>query len=157
MEYRLQLTGWQAAAVGAVILGVVTYQCVARIQHVDDAGRETLRAWFAKEYQGKGLRQEVQAYLRRKAGEEPAPAQAPTPEPSVRFVSLDAHGWKDIMIVRAQVRVNDGPPPDGRSIRYVYLDRQPDGRFMVFGDTDALHYYWTLLSPVFSRSSSVAR
>ena len=56
MEYRLPLGGWQAAAVGALILGVVTYQCVSRIQPVDQAGRETLRAWLVKEYQGKGHR-----------------------------------------------------------------------------------------------------
>ena len=157
MEYRLPLAGWPAAAVGALILGVVAYQCVARIQHVDDAGRETIRAWLVREYQGKEIRREVQGHLRRKAGEEEAPAQAPMPEPAVRFVSLDAHGWKDFMIVRVQVKVNDGPPPDGRSVRYVHLDRQPGGRWKAFGDTDALHYYWALLSPVFSRSSDVAR
>ena len=73
------------------------------------------------------------------------------------FVSLTAHGSKEIMVVRVQVKVNDGTPPDGRPIRYAYLDRQPDGRWMVFAETDALHYYWMLLSPVFSRSLSVGR
>ncbi len=147
MEYRVQLRGWQATAVGLLILGAVTYQCVGRIQSVDDAGRETIRVWLVREYQGKGLQQEVRAYLRRKAGAEEAPSQPATPEPRVGIVALSAHGSKEIMVVRVQVRVNDGSPPDGRSIRYIDLMRRTDGRWMVFAESNRLHYYWALLAP----------
>lgn len=149
MEYRAQLGGWQAAVVGLLVLGVVTYQCAARIQSVDDAGRETIRAWLVREYRGTGLRQELRAYLERKAGAPEEPTPPPTPEPEVGFVGLSGHGSKDIMVVRGQVRVNDGPPPDGRPIRYVDLMRRTDRRWMVFGESNWLHYYWTLLLPAF--------
>ncbi len=134
---------------GLVVLGVVTYQCVARIQSVDDAGRETIRAWLVREYHGTGLRQEVRAYLQRKAGAPVEPAPPSTPEPEVGFVSLTGHGSKDIMVVRVQVRVNNGPPPDSRTVRYVDLMRRTDGRWMVFAESNWLHYYWTLLLPAF--------
>jgi hypothetical protein len=148
MEYRAQLSGWQAAVVGLLVLGVVTYQCVARIQSVDDAGRETIRTWLVREYQGTGLRQEVRAYLQRKAGVPEQPVPPPSmPEPEVGLVSLSGHGSKDIMVVRVQVRVNNGPPPDDRPIRYVDLMRRTDGRWMVFAESDGLHYYWMLLLP----------
>lgn len=151
METRLQLTGWQAAVVGALILGVITYQCLSRIQTVNDAGRETVRAWLVREYQGRGVRQEVRDYLRRKAGEDPGPAQQAMPEPAVVITSLAAHGSKDSMVVRVQMKVNDGPPPDGRPVRYVFLDHHADGRWVAFAQSDALHYYYMLLIPAFSR------
>jgi hypothetical protein len=147
VEYRIQLSGWQAAAVGLLVIGVVTYQCVARIQSVDDVGRDTIRAWLVREYQGTGLRQQLRAYLQRKASVQEEPAPPSTPEPEVGFVSLSGHGSKDIMVVRVQVRVNNGPPPDGRTVRYVDLMRRTDGRWMVFAESDGLHYYWMLLLP----------
>ncbi len=151
MEYRVPLGGWQAAVVGLLVLGIVTYQCVSRIQPVDDPARETLRVWLVKEYEGKGLRQELQAYLRRKAGGKAEPAQPATPKPSVGLVSLAAHGSKEIMVVRVQVKVNDGAPPATRAVRYMDLMRRDDGRWMVFAESDAFHYYWMLLMPVFNR------
>jgi len=157
MEYRRQLSGWQAAVVGAAILGFITYQCVSRIQSVDPAGRDAIRGWLVRQYEGKGIRQEVQAYLRHKAGEVIEPAPPPAPAPDVRIVSLTAHGSRDIMVVQVRVSVNDGAPPDGRPLRYLYLDRQSDGRWVVFGESDALHYYWMLLLPAFSRSVSIGR
>jgi len=56
-ENRVQLCGGQALAV--LVLSVVTYQDVSRILVVEDAGRETIRAWLMKEYQGNGLKDEV--------------------------------------------------------------------------------------------------
>ncbi len=40
------------------VLSVVTHQDVS-LEAVDDANRETIRAWLMKEYQGKGLKDEV--------------------------------------------------------------------------------------------------
>jgi hypothetical protein len=158
MEYRTQLTGWQAAVVAAVILGVTVFQCSRRIQPVDDAARQTLQTWLVREYQGKGLKQEVERYLKHKAGDpaEAAPA-APTdqveqtPEPTVEFVSLNAHGLKDILVVRAEIKMNDGPPSDGRPLRYFSMVRGLNGNWLVFGDATSYDYYRALLSPALPR------
>jgi len=44
--------------VAVPVLSVVTHQDVS-LEAVDDADRETIRAWLMKEYQGKGLNDEV--------------------------------------------------------------------------------------------------
>jgi hypothetical protein len=151
MDERVSLTGWRAAAVAAVILGIVVIQCVARIQKVDEPAREIMRAWFVREYQGKGIRREVQEYLERKAGRPVSAAPPVIAEPMVRFASYTGHGSNDMMTVRVEVRVNEELPPDGRAVRYVDLMRQ-DGRWMVFAESDALHYYWMLVIPAFRRN-----
>ena len=155
MEYRQQLRGWQAAVVGAAILGVVAYQCARRIQTVDDAARFAIGVTLTREYQGKGLKEQVQEYLRQKASggaaQEPPPSDVPIP--MVELVSVKAHGSSDVMIAKVEVTVNGGPPPDGRSVRYLDLMRSVDGRWLVVADSDAYHYTISLLSPVLPKPS----
>src|SRR6266851_5689604 len=138
MEYRQQLKGWQAAVAMVVILGIVAYQCARRVQTVDDAARFAIGVSLTREYQGKGLREQVQEYLKQKASggapQEPPPSDVPIP--SVELVS-----------VKAELTVNGGPPPDGRSVRYLDLMRAVDGRWLVVADSDAYHYVTSLLSP----------
>lgn len=149
MEYREQLRGWQAAVVGAAIVGVVAYQCARRIQTVDDSARFAIGVSLTREYQGKGLREQVQEYLKQKASgnvpTEPPPSDAPIPR--VELVSVKAHGSNDVMVAKVEVGVNGGPPPDGRSVRYLDLMRSVDGRWLVVADSDSYHYMISLLSP----------
>jgi hypothetical protein len=151
MEYQMNLRGWKAVAVAAAILGITAYQCATRIQTVDDAARQTLHTWLVREYQGKGLHQLVDAYLKHKAGVPEEPAPADTPAPAVEFVSLKAHGSKDNLVVRAEITMNDGPPNDGRPVRYLRMMRSVEGRWIVVGDSTSLDYSLTLLSPVLPR------
>ena len=55
-EDSFKLTGWPAAAVAALVLGVSAYQLTSRFQNVDDNEREALKAWLSKDYQGLGPR-----------------------------------------------------------------------------------------------------
>lgn len=155
MEYRQQLKGWQAAVVGAAILGVAGYQCARRIQTVDDAARFAIGVTLTREYQGKGLKEQVQEYLKQKASGGPAtePPPSKAPIPMVELVSVKAHGSSDVMVAKVEVAVNGGPPPDGRSVRYVDLIRSVDGRWLVVADSDAYHYMMSLLSPALPKSS----
>jgi len=57
------------------------------------------------------------------------------------------HGLQDVMVAKVEVTVNGGPPPDGRSVRYLDLMRSVDGRWLVVADSDAYHYMISLLSP----------
>ena len=149
MEYRQQLRGWQAAVVGAAIVGVVTYQCARRIQPVDDAARFAIGVSLTREYQGRGLKEQVQEYLKQRAiGEGPKePPPSDVPIPMVELVSVKAHGSQDVLIVKVELTVNGGPPPDGRSVRYLDLIRSMDGRWLVMADSNAYHYMISLLSP----------
>lgn len=75
----------------------------------------------------------------------PARPEAPATAPQVEFASLSAHGLPGIMVVRAEISVNGGPPPDGRPVRYLSLTRKVEGGWMVFTETDPVRYYLALL------------
>jgi hypothetical protein len=149
MEYRQQLRGWQGAVVGVAIVGVVAYQCARRIQTVDDSARFAIGVSLTREYQGRGLKEQVQEYLKQRAsGEAPKePPPSDVPIPMVALVSVKGHGLQDVMVAKVEVTVNGGPPPDGRSVRYLDLMRSVDGRWLVVADSDAYHYMISLLSP----------
>ena len=149
MEYRQQLRGWQAAIAAMVILGIVGYQCARRIQAVDDAARFAIGVSLTREYQGRGLKEQVQEYLKQKAsgGAPSEPPRSDAPIPMVELVSVKAHGSNDVMVAKVEVTVNGGAPPDGRSVRYLDLMRSIDGRWLVVADSDAYHYMTSLLSP----------
>ncbi len=87
MEYRQQLKGWQAAVAAAVILGIVAYQCARRIQTVDDAARFAIGVSLTREYQGRGLKEQVQEYLQQRASsgapQGPPPSDVPIPRGGV--------------------------------------------------------------------------
>jgi hypothetical protein len=159
MEYRQNLKGWQAAAVALGILGVVIYQCARRIQTLDESARFAIGVSLVREYRGTGLKQQVQEFLKQKAGGAPRePAPSAEPIPHVELALVGAHGSKDVMVVKVKVKVNGGPPPDGRSIRYLDLMRSTtDGRWMVVADSDASYYIISLLSPVLGSPGAGAR
>jgi hypothetical protein len=155
MEYRQQLKGWQAVIAVVVILGIVGYQCARRIQTVDDAARFAIGVSLTREYQGRGLKEQVQEYLKQRAsgGAPSEPPRSDAPIPMVELVSVKAHGSNDVMVAKVEVTVNGGPPLDGRSVRYLDLMRSIDGRWLVVADSDAYHYMSSLLSPALPKPS----
>jgi len=154
MEYRQQLKGWKAAVAAVAILGIVAYQCARRIQTVDNSARFAIGVSLTREYQGRGLKEQVQEYVKQRAGsgaaEEPSPSAVPIP--MVELVSVSAHGSKDVMVAKVEVTVNEGPSPDGRRVRYLDLMRSVDGRWLVVADSDAYHYMFSLLSPALAQA-----
>src|SRR5260370_31476819 len=157
MEYRRELKGGQAEVAVVVILGIVAYQCARRVQTVDDAARFAIGVSLTREYQGKGLREQVQEYLQQKASggapKEPPPSDVPIPR--VELVSVKAHGSNDGMVAKVDLTVNGGPPPDGRSVRYLDLIRSVDGRWLVVAESGAYHYLTALLFPALPKPGSL--
>ncbi len=144
-ETRIELTGWKAIAALAVILGISGVRVYSHFTAVDDGGREALRTWLVKDYTGRGpkaLAQIVSDYL---AGLPVPPPDAPAVAPKVEFVSLSAHGWRDSMVVRIEISVDGGPPPDGRPVRYLFLTTKYDGGWMVLSESNSFQYYRILL------------
>ena len=141
---RYELRGWRAAAVAVVFLGIVGYRTTTRFRTVDDAGREVLRTWLVKDYQGlgpKGLAQRVAEYRAGIRTQEEVPSKAP----AVEITSLSAHGLADSMVVRVEVTVDGGPPPHGHPVRYLRLMRRVEGGWFVFTETDSFRYYQALM------------
>jgi len=143
-ETRIELRGWHAVAALVLILAVSGIRVYMRLQSVSEQGREAVRQYLVKDYEGLGpaaLAKRVAAY---RAGLGDLPA-APAVQPNVEVSHLAAHGWSDSMIVRSEVDVDGGPPPDGRSVRYLFLTTKVGGGWMILGESDSYRYYTALL------------
>jgi len=142
--FTTRLTGWKAIVVIAAMLGITGYRVHARFRTPDDAGRDALHTWLVKDYQGLGPRGLAQRVAEYRAGVTSIPEPS-IPAPEVEFASLSAHGLREIMVVRAEVTVDGGPPPDGRPIRYLDLTTKVGGGWMVLAETNSLQYYLALI------------
>jgi hypothetical protein len=153
-ETRIELTGWKAIVVAVLILGVSGYRFYSRFQTVSDGGQEALRSWLVKDYTGRGPKALAKRVADYRAGLPDQPLDEAAVEPHVDFVSLSAHGWRDAMVVRTEVSVDGGPPPDGEPVRYLFLTTKYEGGWMVLSESDAFNYYEILLNFRSPNSSS---
>jgi len=144
-ETRIELTGWKAILVAVLVLGFTGYRIYSRFPTVNDDGREALRTWLVKDYTGRGPKALAQRVADYRAGLPDRPAAVPTEEPRVEFVSLSAHGWRDAMVVRSEVSVDGGQPPDGQPVRYLFLTTKVEGGWIVLSESDPFRYYTALL------------
>src|SRR5260370_8066299 len=113
MEYRQQLKGWKAAVAAVAILGIVAYQCARRIQTVDNSARFAIGVSLTREYQGRGLKEQVQEYLKHRASgeslKEPPPSAVPIP--MVALASVKGHGLPALLAAKVNQTANGSPPP----------------------------------------------
>jgi hypothetical protein len=144
-ETRIELTGWKAIVALVVILGVTGIRIYSRFPAVNDEGRKALREWLVKDYTGRGMKDLAKRVAEYRAGVPVDPLPSPTVEPNVEFVSLSAHGWRDAMVVRSEISVDGGPPPDGQPVRYLFLTTKVEGGWMVLSESDSFRYYEALL------------
>jgi len=145
-ETRIELTGWKAIVVAVLILGVSGYRLYSRFQTVSDDGRGALREWLVKDYTGRGPRALAKRVADYRAGLPDQPLEVPAVMPQVEFVSLSAHGMRDAMVVRTEISVDGGPPPDGQPVRYLFLTTKPEGGWMVLSESDSFNYYEVLFN-----------
>lgn len=82
-----------------------------------------------------------------RAGAPVEPVQ-PLVQRNVEFPSIAARGEMGarVIIVRAEIIVDGGPPPDNRSVRYFRVSRKfTDEGWMVLGASDSYSYFRELL------------
>jgi len=144
-ETRIELTGWKAIAAVAVFLAIAGIRISMRFPAIPEDGRETIRIWLVNDYEGRGPRAVAQAVSGYRAGLSVDLPKRPAIEPRVEFVSLQAHGWRNAMVVRAEVTVDGGPPPDDRVVRYLFLTPKYDGGWMVLSESSEYRYYEALV------------
>jgi hypothetical protein len=144
-ETRIELTGWKAIVVAVIILAVTGFRIYSRFPTVSDDGRAALRTWLVKDYTGRGVKDLAKRVAEYRAGAPVEDLPAVAAEPNVEFVSLSAHGWRDAMVVRSEISVDGGPPPDGQPVRYLFLTTKFDGGWMVLSESDSVRYYEALL------------
>lgn len=142
---QFQLTGWKAVAVLLFFVAIVGVRLLMVFQAIPDEGREAVQAWLVKDYEGLGPKAAAQIVSDYREGLPVQPPARPPAVPEVQFVSLNAHGSPYRMIVRAEVSVNGGPPPDGRPVRYLLLTTKFGGGWMVTSESTAYSYYEVLV------------
>jgi hypothetical protein len=79
-----------------------------------------------------------------RAGNPVQPLDLPAVLPDIELTSVSAHGWRDAMVVRTEISVDGGPPPDSQPVRYLFLTTKLEGGWMVLSESDSYRYYRAL-------------
>lgn len=145
-QYSFQLRGWQAVAALVVMAGITGVEMYSRIRPVDDGMRDAVRTRLLQEYSGRGPKDIARFVAEARAGSpvEPVPAVV---QRDVQFTSMAGRGsMGGAIVVRAEITVDGGPPPDGRAVRYFWVSRKFGGDgWLVVGESGAYQYFMELL------------
>jgi hypothetical protein len=145
-EYTFQLTGWKAVVAIAALAVFMGGRMYFRVRPVDDGIREVVKARLLNEYSGRGPKDVTRILAEARKGE-PVEELQPVVQRDVEFTSIAAHGRMGGMytVVRAEVTVDGGAPPDGRAVRYFSMIEKLGGGWMVAGESDSYRYYQELV------------
>jgi hypothetical protein len=142
-EYNFQLRGWHALVAIAALVAFLGIAMFLRVRTVDDGMRNAVRERLVNEYSGRGPKDIARIVAEAREGSpiEPVPEMV---QRDVEFTSIAAHGrmGAPAILVRAEITVDGGPPPDGRTVRYFRVTRKfmEDG-WMVVGESGPYFYY----------------
>jgi hypothetical protein len=142
-QYNFQLRGWHALVAIAALLGFSGIEIYLRVRTVDDGMRNAVRERLINEYSGRGPKDVARILAQAREGSpiEPVPEVV---QRDVQFTSMTAHGrmGAPAILVRTEITVDGGLPPDGRSVRYFRVSRKfmEDG-WMVVGESNSYLYY----------------
>jgi hypothetical protein len=145
-EYTFQLRGWHAIVAVLALLVYAGGTMLVRVRTVDDGMRNAVREQLLNDYSGRSPKDLARIVAEARSGSpiESVPALV---QRNVEFTSITAHGkfGGQVAHVRAEVTVDGGPPPDGRSIRYFCLSPKLGGGWMVVAESSPYRYYSELL------------
>jgi hypothetical protein len=135
-EYNFQLRGWHALVGILALVWFMGAKMWLRVRSVDDEMKDAVRVELLKECSGRGPKDVARIVAEASAGL-PVEDVQPLVQRDVEFTSIAAHGkiGGHITLVRAEVTVEEGPPPDGRAIRYFRISRKFGGGWMVVGES----------------------
>jgi hypothetical protein len=146
-EYNFQLRGWYALIGMIVLVGFAGVEMWLRVRTVDDEMRDAVRVELMNEYSGRGPKDISRLLTEARAGS-PVEQVPEVVRRDVEFTSIAAHGrvGGPVTVVRAEVTVDGGTPPDGRQVRYFRVSRKfMGGGWMVVGESDSYLYYRELV------------
>lgn len=139
--WTITLTGGRA--IGALALGVAVLigRGVVLRGSLEDSGRQAIIAHLKGDY----IRQAMAGVT---VGTNPsadtAVGRAALRADSITLASVALHGFGSTVVARVEPRVAGGPPPDGRTVRYIRLKHSLVTGWMVWTDSDAVMYWLTL-------------
>jgi hypothetical protein len=140
-EYSFQLRGWQALVAIAAFIGYLGLQVYLRVRPVTDGMRDAIRVRLLNDYSGRGPKDLARIIAKVHEGQplEPIPEVV---HHDIQFTSVAAHGRTggSATLIRVEITVDGGAPPDGQSVRYFAVQHELDGSWLVLGETDSYRY-----------------
>ncbi|HUI75157.1 MAG TPA: hypothetical protein VLX32_09440 [Candidatus Acidoferrum sp.] len=145
-EYNFQLKGWHAIVGVVAVLGYFGIQMALRVRPVDAEMKDAVREELLQEYSGRGPKDVARMATEAETGE-PVEAVPEMVKRDVEFTSIGARGKMGgrVTLVRAEITVDGGPPPDGQAVRYFQVSRKFTGGWMVVGQSDWYRYSMELM------------
>jgi hypothetical protein len=144
-EYNIQVRGWWVLVGILAVLGFSGATIALQVRSVDDEMRDAVRVELLNEYSGRSQK-DVARILEQAREGLPIDPLPPMVQRDVQFTSIAARGRMGgpVTLVRAELTVDGGPPPDGVSIRYFRISRKFTGGWMVVGKSDSYSYFMAL-------------
>lgn len=146
-EYNLQFRGWHVLLGVALLAGFFGLKMYMHVRSVDDGMRDAVRDELLNEYSGRGPRDVARIVSEAREGM-PVEQVQPVVQRDVEFTSIGARGKMGgaLTLVRTEITVDGGPPPDGRAVRYFRVSRKfMGGGWMVVGESDSYNYFMQLM------------
>ncbi|MBN2308451.1 MAG: hypothetical protein JXR94_05735 [Candidatus Hydrogenedentes bacterium] len=145
-EYTIQipLFSKRGIAILAVVIALAAWNIYVVQKEAPEAVIEPLRHALAAEY-GRAALPGIQASLAEndQAGVTEQVDELLANMDGIEVSDVSARGTGDEICIRATIRVNGGPPPDGRTVRYFLFSRSTLVGWMYQRDASAFEYYLT--------------
>jgi hypothetical protein len=131
----IRVTGWKAVAVLVLVAALGVFRFVTARDALDADAQQQLGMWLRGEYASRYLAairpdsltpEQVQDLLRLDR---------------IEFPSIRGIGTPDDMVVRVEITVDGGPPPDGRAVRYWRMRYSTITGWRMEREANALLYY----------------
>jgi hypothetical protein len=144
-EYNVPLRGWHAVVAIVALIGFTGLKMYLRVRPVEDGMRDAIREELLNEYSGRGPKDVARLVAEARAGL-PVEPVAPLVQRDVEFTSIAARGkiGGPVTLVRAEITVDGGAPPDGRPVRFFRVTPKFGSGWMVLGETDSYRYLMEL-------------
>src|SRR5208282_1403789 len=146
-EFNYQFRGWHVLLAVAALAGFLGIKMYLHVVSVDEPMRDALREELMKEYSGLGPK-DVTRILNETREGQPVETVHPVVQKDVECKSISVRGTmgKPVNLVRVEITLDGGPPPDGRSVRYFQMETKfvGDG-WMVIGESDSYNYFSALM------------
>ncbi|MGD2215440.1 MAG: hypothetical protein PVJ64_01735 [Gemmatimonadales bacterium] len=139
---KTELKGWKAVAALAVIVVVLVAMFRAERSTLETEAADELRVWIRSDYLSSGLHGVDPAQLTEE--ELQAKGEELLTLSDVEFTSIGARGRGDDIVVRVEIQVAGGEPPDGKPVRYFKMSHSTVTGWRVRRETTALSYYLKL-------------
>lgn len=146
MSATFKVSGGKAIAVIALLAGLAAFKFVAQSSTLGDHATAQIKFHLASEYTRFSLPEIQQAAQSPSVSIDQVTDLVTKINPdNIEIISIAARGSGDEVIVRVEVQVAGGDPPDGRRVRYFKMRHSMVTGWTVRNPATAVSYYLSLM------------